>query len=157
MTNGLFLRSKTRVLAPVVLGLLALGRSSHSQTGANQSEINTRDTAATFSTRVNLVMVPVVVRDHDGHAIGTLRQEDFQLFDKGKPQVISKFSVEKSGGGKAIAMVTTPEAAGKGDAPPVIAPDHFVGLLFDDVHMSLPDLVYARKAAQQLVASSLKP
>src|SRR5215472_12536235 len=62
-----------------------------------QQETTTKEQPATFKARVNLVMVPVVVRDKAGHAVGTLKQEDFQLFDKGKPQYISRFSVEKSG------------------------------------------------------------
>jgi len=38
----------------------------------------------TFQTKVNLVLVPAVVRGRDGKAIGTLRREDFELFDRGK-------------------------------------------------------------------------
>ena len=73
----------------------------------NQAETVTKETVikeepATFKARVNLVMVPVVVRDKQGRAIGTLKQEDFQLFDRGKPQIISRFIVERPGmpGGK---------------------------------------------------------
>ena len=67
-------------------------------------EIVSRDAPATFSSRVNLVPVTVVVRDRAGHAVGNLRQEDFQLFDKGKAQVISKFSMEShiAAGGQAL-------------------------------------------------------
>src|SRR5689334_20996226 len=60
----------------------------------NVAETVTKEEPATFKARVNLVMVPVVVRDKKGRAIANLRQEDFQLFDRGKPQVISKFSLE---------------------------------------------------------------
>ena len=38
-----------------------------------------------------------VVRDMQGHASGNLEKGDFQLFDNGKRQEISLFSVEKSG------------------------------------------------------------
>ena len=40
------------------------------QAGANQAEMTTHDAPATFTSRVNLVMVPVVVRDNKGNAIG---------------------------------------------------------------------------------------
>src|SRR6202453_3065037 len=60
------------------------------------AEMTQRDAPFTFSTGVNLVLVPVVVRDREGRAIGTLKKEDFQLFDKGKLQEISKFSIEKA-------------------------------------------------------------
>ena len=73
--------------------------------------MSSHDAPATFSTKVNLVMVPVVVRDGKGKAIGTLQKEDFQLFDKGKPQVISRFSVEKAGEGAIPAEVATDAAA----------------------------------------------
>src|SRR5580658_3468234 len=69
------------------------------QTAADKSpEIASHDAPSMFSSKVNLVMVPVVVRDPKGKAIGTLKKEDFQLFDKGKPQVISRFSIEKADG-----------------------------------------------------------
>src|SRR5208337_4702578 len=61
-----------------------------------QAEIVSHDAPATFSSRINLVTVPVVVRSRDGHPLGSLRQEDFQLFDKGKAQTITKFSLETS-------------------------------------------------------------
>ncbi len=73
--------------------------------------MTSRDAPATFSTKVNLVMVPVVVRDAHGKAVGTLQKEDFQLFDKGKPQVITRFSVEKAGEAVIPAEVATDEAA----------------------------------------------
>src|SRR5579863_8141635 len=63
---------------------------------------SSNETKTTFSTRVNLVVVPVVVRDRKGRAIGTLTKEDFQLFDKGKLQTITRFSVEKAGEKTAI-------------------------------------------------------
>src|SRR5579863_5345500 len=61
------------------------------------SEMVSHDVPATFRSKVNLVMVPVVVRDSQGRAVGNLKREDFQLFDKGKLQEITKFSVEKAG------------------------------------------------------------
>src|SRR5215472_15110331 len=52
--------------------------------------------APTFHTRSDLVLVRVVVRDREGRAIGNLHKEDFQLSDKGKPQIISRFSAERT-------------------------------------------------------------
>ncbi len=122
-------------------------------------EISSHDTPATFSTKVNLVMVPVVVRDGKGKAIGTLQKEDFQLFDKGKPQVISRFTVEKAGEAKIPADVATDEAALDKSAAPATpgAPiaQRFVLYLFDDVHTSTADLIQARDAADRHLAESL--
>jgi VWFA-related protein len=124
----------------------------------NTAEISTRDAPATFSTKVNLVMVPVVVRDSKGKAIGTLQKEDFQLFDKGKPQVISRFSVEKAGEAVIPAEVGTDDAAFGNPSPHAPGPpiaQRFVLYLFDDVHTTTPDLIQARDAAIKHLAESL--
>jgi len=153
-----------RGAAPALL-LLAMisGRGQAPQNSPQQSatEISSHDAPATFSTKVNLVMVPVVVRDVKGKAIGTLQKEDFQLFDKGKPQVISRFSVEKAGESVIPAEVATAEAAiDKSAAPASPAPaiaQRFVAYLFDDVHTSTPDLIQARDAADRHLTETLDP
>jgi VWFA-related protein len=127
----------------------------------NTAEMSTRDTPATFSTKVNLVMVPVVVRDAKGKAIGTLQKEDFQLFDKGKPQVISRFSLEKAGEAIIPAEVAADEAAidksDQPDRPAAPIAQRFVMYLFDDVHTATSDLIQARDAADRQLSESLDP
>jgi VWFA-related protein len=141
--------------------LLLFGVVAVAQTAPqNTPEMTSHDAPATFSTKVNLVMVPVVVRDGKGKAIGTLQKEDFQLFDKGKPQVISKFSVEKAGEVAIPAEVATDEAAiDKPDKSTAAAPiaQRFVIYLFDDVHTSTADLMQARNAADRHLTETLDP
>src|SRR3954469_13386852 len=76
----------------------AVAACAFGQEAPQMAETVTKEEPATFKARVNLVMVPVVVRDKQGHAVGGLHQEDFLLFDKSKPQIITRFSAEKSGG-----------------------------------------------------------
>jgi hypothetical protein len=48
---------------------------------------------------VNVVSVPVVVRDSSGHAVGNLQKENFEIFDNRKPQEMANTSarlIEKS-------------------------------------------------------------
>jgi VWFA-related protein len=142
-----------RVTFSTLILILCLAPGA-SNTFARQStpEITSQDSAATFKAKVNLVTVPVVVRDREGHAIGTLKQEDFALFDKGKPQVISKFSVEKTGGGATAgnggAAASTPSDQPAEGATATVLPERYLAYLFDDLHLSVGDLAQVRKAAQ---------
>jgi VWFA-related protein len=117
-------------------------------------EIASRDAVTTFSSKVNLVMVPVVVRDGKGHAIGTLKKEDFQLFDKGKLQVISKFTVEKADG-RVVVPASEPDIEKRTVEGPPPA-NRFVAYLFDDMHTAFGDLAQARVAAIKHLAETLK-
>jgi VWFA-related protein len=123
--------------------------------------VTSQEAPITFSSRVNLVSVPVVVRDREGRAVGNLGKEDFQLFDKGKLQVITKFSIEKSGSGSAIeaapsATPGVPTQSGPIITKPVL-PERYVAYLFDDIHLTGSDLLQARLAVNRHLDESLEP
>jgi VWFA-related protein len=116
---------------------------------------------ATFSSRINLVTVPVVVRDRNGHPVGGLKQEDFQLFDKGKTQAITKFSIETSAPDAPKAQDTVASGsqhAGAAPAEPAkpVLPSRYVAYLFDDIHSKVGDLLQGRQAANAQLDHSLK-
>ncbi|HUE04216.1 MAG TPA: VWA domain-containing protein [Bryobacteraceae bacterium] len=104
----------------------------------------------TFKTGVTVIQVPVVVRDHDGQVVSNLGKDDFQLFDNGKRQEITSFSVEDPGvvapdrslpEGNASKAQT---AAGNG----IDIPTRFIAYLFDDVTIrDFGDLKHIRDAA----------
>jgi VWFA-related protein len=101
---------------------------------ANQPEMATKEAPAIFKT--------------------TFTKDNFQLSDKGKPQEISKFSVEKSGGKAPIPVQaeTLPAAPGEDTLAPADIPERFVAYLFDDMHLPFGDLVRARDAAGRQLA-----
>ena len=117
----------------------------------DNSELSMHDNPATFRVRVNLVLVRVVVRDAQGKVIPHLRKEDFNLSDNRKLQTISTFSIEtpESHAAPIAASSSTdasPEAIAKG-APVKALPQRFVAMMFDDVHLSMQDAVFARDSA----------
>jgi len=120
---------------------------------SSTAEVVTRDSAATFKVRVNVVLVRVVVRDQSGKVVDNLKKEDFQLFDNRKPQVISTFSLETPAS-HLVPVVTVsdhPESAADEKSPPTAAlPQRFVSLLFDDLHLSMEDAAYDRTAATKI-------
>jgi VWFA-related protein len=126
-------------LLPAVPPVPELAQPSH----------DSQDTPPKIVVNVNRVVVPVVVRDKQGHAVGDLKKEDFQIYDGGKPQIISGFTVEKrevidSAPGsvaESAAQVSTP------NAPPQVAvlPKRITVYLFDDLHLSAEDLGYLKK------------
>ncbi len=121
----------------------------------------------TFKAETTVVLVPVVVRDKDGNAVGNLNKDDFQLFDKGKPQAITQFSVEQIGG-KVAEDRSVATAAGQAEAAPMVIPEHYVAMVFDDLHvwlgpddppagwMSPGDMIYLHKAGWKYI-NSLSP
>jgi VWFA-related protein len=150
--SGLFL--------PGALALAQVAAPPSQQT----AEMETKDAPAKFTSRVNLVPVTVVVRDHDGHAVGNLTKEDFRLLDNGKPQVIARFSVEKPGAPVVVQKEagdlepqTETKPAAPGAAPPPVLADHFVAYLFDDLHATFEDLARTRDAATRVISASMQP
>jgi VWFA-related protein len=135
------------------------GASVRPNSSDTTQEMNTRDSTAPFSVRVNLVPIRVVVRDAHGQAVADLHQEDFRVFEDGKPQLISHFSIEKP--------VTTPVASAETSsshpadsekAPAtLVRPARFVALLFDDVHLPFGELAQIRNIADDYVKSSFQP
>jgi VWFA-related protein len=128
-----------------------------SSNAASGEEVSSRDTAATFKVRVNLVLLRVVVRDSSGNIVTNLKKEDFQLFDNRKPQAISSFSVETP---ESHAVVPTTKSAGEpleaGETPaaPVAAlPQRFVAVVFDDTDMLMEEVASVRDAASRLFDS----
>ena len=122
----------------------------------NAPEMATKEAPALFKTRVNLVMVPVVVRDAKGHTVGTYTKENFLLFDKGKPQEIIKFSMEKAGSKAAKEAQTQDPIPTTEAAPTPDVPERFVAYLFDDMHLQFGDLVRARDAAGRQMGALAK-
>ncbi|SRR5579862_2684921 len=143
-----------------------LGQAGVPATGNMESEISAKDTETAIKVQVNLVLVPVVVKDSTGNAVRDLKKEDFQLFDNGKPQTVSTLSVEtaetrarsaaapaeakpaETETEKANAEVPTPSVS-----KPLELPRRFVALVFDDSHMKVAEAMAVHAATEKLFAT----
>ncbi len=110
----------------------------------------------------NLVTVKVVIRDKDGRTVGHLHQEDFRLFDEGKPQEILGFTEEASLPAVPEAAPAAPPApAGNIEAVPPAPPkafaQRFVILYFDDFHLETEGIDRTRAAAWRYVQTAVQP
>src|SRR5258706_1124563 len=142
----------------------ATSPATQSESKKISPELASHDEPTTFKVNVKLVAVRAVVRDSQGHAVGNLHKEDFQVFDKGKPQVITQFEVEQAGTLAAKARQKSDETSGEASSGETssdpgqgsAAPERFVAYLFDDVHLEFGDLAQVRNAAERHF-STLRP
>jgi VWFA-related protein len=125
-------------------------------------EMTQQNSPPTFSSHVNLVVVPVVVRDRNGKAIGNLTKDDFRLFDKNKPQMIAQFSV-KGSAAPGSKPVEAPKPANANEAaaaqlnlPVNGLPDRYVAYVFDDLNVSAGDLMRVQQAAAKHFSQHLR-
>jgi VWFA-related protein len=117
---------------------------------------NAPDSPYRLQVGVDLVTVPVVVRDQNGQAVGNLTRDDFEILDKGKRQQISAFTIESQPEQVGVAFSSSPAAAAPQTAPAAGSLPNFVAYLFDDIHLKFADLARVRDAAARQI-DALKP
>jgi VWFA-related protein len=123
------------------------------------AEMTSKEAPLIFKSTSNLIPAPVVVRDSKGRAIGSFSKDDFQLFDNGKPQVISRFTIEKAEKENSADPKAENSTAADTQTPLESdgIPDRFTAYLFDDLHLSFGDLKYTREAAIKQIDAAPNP
>src|SRR5437016_4651012 len=104
-----------------------------------------------FQSKVDVVLVPVVVRDSHGKPIGNLTQSDFLLFDKGKQQSIASFEAVRRRG-TVVSATADPvsfdvEKPRSGETARENDEGRYLIYLFDDLNIRFADMAIIRAAA----------
>ncbi len=112
----------------------------------------TPGTSPQIEVNVNRVFLSVVVCDKQGSAVSDLKQEDFQVLDNDKPEVVSASPFRST---------RPPAQQAARQVLPRLLP-HFhrqlrsvSSFIFDDMHLSFEDLAAAKTAGVQAVAEGL--
>jgi len=107
---------------------------------------------------VDLVEVPVVVRDGKGVAIPNLTRDDFEVFDAGKKQEITAFSIEIFSPSGAVTEGGPSGAPRPAPAPPKAeTPRRLIALVMDDLNTDPASLRRGKTAAEKFVSEALTP
>lgn len=112
---------------------------------------------ATLRIETELVQIDVVVTDKQGKLVSDLKREDFQIFEDGKPQTISNFSVgtatrqanwlktvPKASNNKTTATATTPIS-------PTISAGRYLVMAVDDIHLKPGNLMLAKQTLTKFI------
>jgi VWFA-related protein len=115
------------------------------------------DDGARLRIETDEVLVPVVVRDKQRHAVGNLGRGDFTVFDQGTARPISGFNVIESATARnmARAVESAPASISVNAVTAPAAPHRFIVFLFDDVHVNASDFAIAQKAAIRMLDEPL--
>ncbi len=111
----------------------------------------------TLHVEVPELLIPAVVRDKQGRAVGKLAQSDFTVLDQGERRIITGFTVVKSAAASVVPTgAETGATAGSGaSATPASPQNRFVLFLFDDRHLNSSDLAITQKAAIKMLDEPL--
>lgn len=111
---------------------------------------------------VNSVLVPVVVRDAHGRAVGDLTQKDFALFDQDKARAIVGFTVQKRAAGETLAPKVENGPVSIAPPPSITIldtaakmPERFIAFLFDDMHFEPAELLRIKIVATKILGQTV--
>jgi VWFA-related protein len=98
------------------------------------------NTGTTLHVNINVVQVPVVVRDASGRSVSDLQRGDFQVFDDGKLRQLSGFLVENDEPSQRKVETLAASWA---------LPNRVTVFVFDDMHLNHEQIASVQKAAMK--------
>lgn len=150
------LRVSVAVLALGIIALLGVAQT------LSPGEVTTRSwpyrqSSPALRVRTNEVRAGVVVRDSKGHVIGGLTQRDFTIYDDGKRQSLSSFSIEHRQVFDASGSVGPSSSSHQSAQPPTEPRPRSVALYFDDLDTEFGDIRHVQLAAENFLRTGIGP
>ena len=117
----------------------------------------------TVQVHVRELLVTVVVRDAQGRAVADLKQDDFKVFDQGKPRKMIGITVQRSPAAEAARPIVAPASpappatglAAPSPTPLAAGTARTITFLFDDRHLGIGDLEEVKSAAAKMLSAPL--
>src|SRR5262245_24928815 len=152
MTQRLSVALLVAAALGVALSVASLRAASASASQAQAAPQTPADQPpVTFRVEVNYVEVDAFVTDADGKPITDLTANDFEVFEDGKPQKVSAFSLVNI----PIERAERPLFAGKAIEPDVQTNEHLEGriylLVLDDIHTDFTRTPRVKAAARRFI------
>jgi VWFA-related protein len=134
------------------IGLLLTSITALGAVLGSQSQPKPADQDEAVRLRTELIQVQVVITDKQGRIIESLKKQDFELLEQGRPQEVSFFSEERIGLQPVKPAVTNPDRVADESPPAKSATStHSILLFLDTLHLSGPSLIRARLSVKQFV------
>ncbi|HQR33842.1 MAG TPA: VWA domain-containing protein [Blastocatellia bacterium] len=140
----------------ITLTALSLALTISSAAQSQNKENQQGQDPGTLRIETELVQVDLVVTDKQGKIVKDLKREDFQIFEDGKPQTITHFSVGTATR-QATWLRTEPKTSGKTasatalPASPAINAGRYLVLAVDDIHLKPANLMLAKKTLAKFI------
>ena len=116
------------------------------------------DAPPVFRSTTRLIQVNVVVHDKHGEPVADLKKEDFVLLEKGKPQQISFFAVDKQGAAGPAVELKPNVFSNVVKNQSSVLPPRLLPILLDGLNTSWADQANARGIqVQQSASASCSP
>jgi VWFA-related protein len=151
-----------RIVSTTCSGLFAFALFCILPTASIRLAAQSTQRAPTIRVQVDSVFIPVVVRDAQGHTATNLTKEDFQIFDNGKLTSDFGFAVEKRAEIYSTRAAKSPVPAANlsnqpTESPALAAPNRFIVFVFDNLHLSVGQLMRVQQSASKILAETLTP
>ena len=155
-SSGKAWKSRALAVGVSLLALTALGQTL----SPDEVRISSRPyqpQSQVLRAESRLVRIGAVVRDNKGRIVPGLKREDFAIYDDGKQQSLSSFSVEHRQVFDASGAVVPPASTQPNAQSSAQPRPRYVALYFDDLNTEFGEMRHVQLAAENFLRTGIGP